>query len=65
MAKTVKRRKQLPDLLLPADFNLYEYFAEMGRMGGKKNSKKQQEHRRKKAVRAMLKAKFPADPRWK
>jgi hypothetical protein len=42
-----------------------QYLASIGRKGGKANSKKQQEHRKKKAVRAMLKAKFPADPRWK
>jgi hypothetical protein len=41
-----------------------QYLASIGRKGGKANSKKQQEHRKKKAVRAMLRAKFPNDARW-
>jgi hypothetical protein len=41
-----------------------QYLASIGRKGGKANSKKQQEHRKKKAVKAMLRAKFPTDKRW-
>jgi hypothetical protein len=42
-----------------------QHLKRAGRRGGKRNSKLQQQHRKGKAVRAMLHAKYPGDPRWK
>lgn len=61
MAKVAKRKK----IELPPDFDLGEYFAQIGRRGGKANTQKQMAHRKYTAVRAMLHKKWPNDPRWR
>jgi hypothetical protein len=47
---------------LPPEF--LAHLSKIGKRGGQANTPAQRKHRRTEAVRAMLNAKFPNEPRW-